>query len=197
MTRWLPRRRTADDATPCASIRRRRRALRSETRSIIESMPIPTPFDLDTFIKNIEQARGRRIHLMPIPDSLIGLIGVCGLWIKHQTMPMDIIFHAGRTDTFHGRQIILHELVHLWVDDADGVTDGELTELLGGLLTGMVERLIANGQLAARRDYGSHEEVRTEEAASLLNEFAEATEFIEDITARRLAEDFNPWDNHV
>ncbi|MEO3976914.1 hypothetical protein [Streptomyces sp. CAU 1734] len=153
-------------------------------------MPVPSPFDLDVFIENIESARARSIHLIEIPDQLIGLIGVCGLWIKHRTKPFDFIFHAGRRDTFHGRQIILHELVHLWNDDADGATDGELDELHGGLLVGMVERLIADGKAAARRDYASHKEIRTEAAAARLHQLAGATEFIEDTTARRLAEDF-------
>ncbi|MBQ0888659.1 hypothetical protein KBZ94_27690 [Streptomyces sp. RM72] len=168
-------------------------------------MPIPTPFDLDVFIANIERARGRRIHLIPIPDRLLGLIGVCGLWIKHRTQPFDIIFHAGARETFHGQQIIFHELVHLWVDDADGVTDGELDELRGGLMVEMVERMIASGQLSARRDYDSHKEIRTEAAAARIHELVGTTEFIEDTTARRLAEDFsyplgrpsNSWDKHV
>ncbi|MFF3730787.1 hypothetical protein ACFYXM_10825 [Streptomyces sp. NPDC002476] len=172
------------------SARRQRRALRQETKDIVESMPVPTPFDLGRFIANIEAARGRRIHLVEIPDALLGLFGVCGLWIKHRTQPFDFIFHAERRDTFHGQQIIFHELVHLWVDDADGVTDGELDDLRGGLLLEMVERLITNGQIAARRDYDSHREIRTEAAASRLHELAESAEFIDDTPARRLAEDF-------
>ncbi|MET8605606.1 hypothetical protein ABZV92_18895 [Streptomyces rubiginosohelvolus] len=141
-------------------------------------------------ISNIEQARERRIHLVSIPDRLLGMVGVCGLWIKHRTQPFDVIFHAGRAETFHGQQIIFHELVHLWLDDADGITDGELDELRGGLLLGMVERLIQNGQVAARQDYGSHKEIRTEAAAARLHQLADAGEFIEDHTARRLVEDF-------
>ncbi|MFI1189712.1 hypothetical protein [Streptomyces californicus] len=141
-------------------------------------------------ISNIEQSRERRIHLVPIPDRLLGLVGVCGLWIKHRAQPFDVIFHAGRAETFHGQQIIFHELVHLWLDDADGVTDGELDELRGKLLLGMVERLIKNGQVAARQDYGSHKEIRTEAAAARLHQLANAGEFIEDHTARRLVEDF-------
>lgn len=58
-------------------------------------MPIPTPFEFETFIENIEEARSRSIHLMPIPDLLIGLIGVCGLWIKHQRLPLESSFTRG------------------------------------------------------------------------------------------------------
>ncbi|MCX4826675.1 hypothetical protein OG883_44345 [Streptomyces sp. NBC_01142] len=194
MKRWVSRQRILISKRAAGlrgSARRQRRALRKETDSIVESMPVPSPFDLDEFIENIERARGRSIHLIEIPDQLIGLIGVCGLWIKHRTKPFDFIFHAGSKLTFHGQQIILHELVHLWVDDADGVTDGELDQLHGGLLVEMVERLIANGQVAARRDYANHKEIRTEAAASRLHELDRTTEFIEDTTARRLAEDFS------
>ncbi|WP_217231345.1 hypothetical protein [Streptomyces anulatus] len=168
-------------------------------------MPVPTPMTLSGLICNIERVRARRIHLVPIPDQLLGLVGVCGLWIKHRTHPFDVIFHAGRAESFHGQQIIFHELVHLWLDDADGVTDGELDELRSGLLLGMVERLIENGQVAARQDYGSHKEIRTEAAAARLHQLANAGEFIQDNTARRLAEDFTYplggsrelWDNRV
>ncbi|MFE7484955.1 hypothetical protein [Streptomyces sp. NPDC057552] len=153
-------------------------------------MPLPTPMTLSALIANIERSRQRQIHLVPIPDRLLGLVGVCGLWIKHRAQPIDVIFHAGSAETFHGQQIIFHELVHLWLDDADGITDGELDELRGGLLVGMVERLIANGQVAARHDYGSHKEIRTEAAAARLHQLADTDEFIEDNTARRLAEDF-------
>lgn len=191
MRTWLPRRGSAGGGGLSRSTTRdRRRALASETQRIVASMPVPAPMTLNGLISNIEQSRERRIHLVPIPDRLLGLVGVCGLWIKHRTQPFDVIFHAGRAETFHGQQIIFHELVHLWLDDADGVTDGELDELRGGLLLGMVERLIENGQVAARQDYGSHKEIRTEAAAARLHQLANAGEFIEDHTARRLVEDF-------
>ncbi|MBV9024479.1 MAG: hypothetical protein JO362_11970 [Streptomycetaceae bacterium] len=164
--------------------------LQREIEDIVASMPIPHPFDLDVLIANIAEARGRRIVLMPIPDQLLGASGVCGLWIKHQTEPVDLILHMESTSVYHRQRIILHELVHLWRDDADGVTDSEMDDLLADLPAAMVERLIGRGKVAARRRYETHKEIRTESAAALIHEQISQTEFIEDITVRRLAEDF-------
>jgi hypothetical protein len=170
--------------------RRRKRALQREIEDIVASMPIPEPFELDVLIANIAEARGRRIVLMPIPDHLLGASGVCGLWIKHQTEPVDLILHVESTSVYHQQRIILHELVHVWRDDADGVTDSEMDQLLADLPAALVERLIGRGKVAARRRYKTYTEIRTESAAALIHERISRTEFIADVTVRRLAEDF-------
>ncbi|MGW1815418.1 hypothetical protein ACWEN4_19360 [Streptomyces violaceorubidus] len=168
----------------------RRRTLRRDVSEIVDSMPIPVPFDLDQLISNIEAARGRRIILMPVPDHLLGSSGVCGLWLKHQNKALDVILHVDSTSAYHRQQIILHELVHLWADDADGVTEGEMDDLVAGLPSALVDRLIGRNQVAARRRYESYREVRTEAAAARINEAASFDTYIEDTTARRLAADF-------
>ncbi|GLF98081.1 hypothetical protein [Streptomyces yaizuensis] len=172
-----------------AKSRRTRRSRQIESHQIVDSMPLPLPFRLDGLIANIEEARGRRIHLIPIPDRLLSASGVCGLWIKHQTEPLDLILHVKSASRFHERQIILHELVHLWADDADGVTGDHLDELMSGLSGPLVDRLISEGQISARRRYDTDRERRTEAAAALIHERAYASESIADPTARQLAAD--------
>ncbi|MGW5679619.1 hypothetical protein ACWEV4_31845 [Streptomyces sp. NPDC003860] len=173
-----------------AKERGRRRALREETERLVVSMPIPEPaFSLTGLVENIERARQRRIHLMAIPDHLLGRTSVCGLWIKHRERPVDLILHARSPSPYHERQIILHELVHLWADDADGVTGEQAGELLGGLPDALVQRLVGSGRVAARRRYDNHRERRAEAAASLIHARALAVQDITDPTARRLADD--------
>lgn len=172
--------------------RRRRRALQAEAEQIVASMPIPQPFDLDLLVANIEEERGRRIEFVPIPDALVAQTGLCGLWVKHASEPIDLILHAHSASAFHLQRIKLHELVHLWHDDATGLTAEEMAELLNtGLSSELVERLIANGKIAARRRYESHKELRTESAAALIHEHSLQDDFIPDVTARRLAEDLS------
>lgn len=192
MKGWVPRQRSAGKnelAGLLTPTRRGRRALRREAREIVASMPVPVPFDLDTLVANISAARQRRIVLMPIPDQLLGDTGLCGLWIKHRTEPLDLILHMNTPSSFHRQRIVLHELVHLWADDADGVTGGQMADLLAGLPSEMVERLVGGDQVSARHRYETRRELRTEIAAAYIDEQACAM-FIEDPTVRRLAEDF-------
>lgn len=168
--------------------RRIRRVLRHETERLVASMPIPRPFDLDRFVANIEQARGRRIVLKPMPVHLANLTGFCGLWIKHDTRPLDLILHLKGGSPSHERQIKVHELVHVWAEDATGVIGTD--EVLRDLTPARVEQLVAAGQAAGRRRYDTAIEKRTEDAAALISQRAISSNLIEDSVARRLAEHF-------
>ncbi|MFJ8795961.1 hypothetical protein [Streptomyces sp. NPDC102462] len=176
--------------------RRRRRLLRHETERLVASMPIPRPFDFDRFVANIEQARGRRIVLKPMPAHLANLTGFCGLWIKHDVRPLDLILHLEGGSPAHERQIKVHELVHLWAEDATGVIGTD--EVLRDLTPARVEQLVAAGQAAGRRRYDTSIEQRTEDAATLISHLTAVPDLIEDSVARRLAEDFaNPFSSNT
>ncbi|MFE0357551.1 hypothetical protein ACFW2K_26520 [Streptomyces nigra] len=153
------------------------------------SMPIPDPFDLDQLIANIEAARGRRIAIKVLPDRIAAATGICGLWVKHDTLPVDLLLHARGGSPWHERQIWLHELVHLWADDATGVVGTD--ELLSDFSPERIEKLVTGGQVAARRRYETGIEKRTEDAAAMLNRLADTAYLrITDPTTRRLADDF-------
>lgn len=176
--------------------RRGRRLVRHETERLVASMPIPRPFDLDRFVANIEQARGRRIVLKAMPTHFAHLTGFCGLWIKHDVHPLDLILHLEGGSPAHERQIKVHELVHLWAEDATGVIGTD--EVLRDLTPARVEQLVAVGQAAGRRRYDTAVEQRTEDAATLISQLATDPDLIEDSVARRLAEDFaNPFGSNT
>lgn len=180
---WWPRRSCGD--TPAMS----RGAVRREARRIVAQMPLPRPFDLDVFITNIEGIRGRRIHLLGLPDHLLGGTGLCGLWIKHNQLPIDLIFHVSSTTGYHRERIILHELAHLWCGDADGITSEQLDTLLPEFPPELIGRLLGRGQVRARRWYDSPAEVRAEMIADILHDQAHLHDAGGDDTLRHLADD--------
>ncbi|KAB7839485.1 hypothetical protein [Streptomyces mobaraensis] len=154
-------------------------------------MPVPDPFSLDGLIVNIEAERGRTIHLIPVPDQLLAGSSLCGLWIKQESGQFDLIFYPQSTSRFHQEKIILHELGHLWCDDADGVTGEEAAELLGAFSQSLIEKLVSSKHAAARRRYGTHREVRAETIADLIHQQAYTAEFVverDDAVLRSLAE---------
>ncbi|MGW6982608.1 hypothetical protein ACWGE1_24765 [Streptomyces sp. NPDC054932] len=80
-------------------------------------MPLPDPFDFDQLVGNIAEASGRQIVMKPIPDHLTGLDGVCGLLVKHDTRPVDLILHHKGCSPPHELALKMHQLVHLWAGD--------------------------------------------------------------------------------
>lgn len=146
------------------------RAIRREARRIVTQMPLPRPFDLDQLIANVEAVRGRRIKLLPLPDRLLGGTDICGLWLRHARLPLDLILHVETTTPYHRQRIILHELAHLWCDDVAGVAPDQLAKLLPGFSEALIVRLASKGQVMARRRYDSHAEIRAEILAGLIHE---------------------------
>ncbi|MFJ4689257.1 hypothetical protein [Streptomyces sp. NPDC088789] len=165
------------------------RALRRECERLLAQMPLPTPFTLDGLIAAIESERGRRIKLVPIPDRLLATTDVCGLWLRLDAAPVDMIFYVQGTTGFHRQQIILHELAHLWCHDTADTDTGQLSQLLPGVPPDFLESLARRGRVMARHRYDSPVERRAEMLAGLLQHEAYAIDHIDDATLRILDED--------
>ncbi|WP_328954293.1 hypothetical protein [Kitasatospora purpeofusca] len=89
---------------------------------LVASMPLPDPFDLDRLVGNLAEASGRHIVLRPIPAAhLTGLGGTCGLLVKHDTRPVDLILHREGRSLSHEVELKVHQLVHLWAGDGAGL----------------------------------------------------------------------------
>ncbi|MDY0812446.1 hypothetical protein [Kitasatospora purpeofusca] len=89
---------------------------------LVASMPLPDPFDLDRLVGNLAEASGRHIVLRPIPAAqLTGLGGTCGLLVKHDTRPVDLILHREGRSASHEVELKVHQLVHLWAGDGAGL----------------------------------------------------------------------------
>lgn len=182
------------------------RALRRECRARLAQMPVPRPFTLDGLIAGIEAERGRRIKLVAIPDHLLARTDVCGLWLQLDDVPVDLILYVEGTTAFHRTRIILHELAHLWCDDAAEAGYDELTRLLPDFPPAVLRRLTERGRLLARHRYDSPVEMRAEMLADLLHHEAHSADYIDDPVLRHLDEDLSrltfarsraPRKNHV
>ncbi|MFD8613849.1 hypothetical protein [Streptomyces sp. NPDC059631] len=168
-----------------------RRALRRECREWLVQMPLPRPFSLDRLVANIEAERGRRITLVAIPNHLLASTSVCGLWLRLDDAPVDLILYAGGTSGFHRTRIILHELAHLWCDDATEADFDDLCRLLPDFPPAELRRLSRRGRVLARHRYDSPVEMRAEMLADLLHHEAYSTDYIDDPVLRSLDEDLS------
>ncbi|MFE2042821.1 hypothetical protein ACFXAZ_18220 [Streptomyces sp. NPDC059477] len=114
---------------------------------------------------------------------------VCGLWLRLQDAPVDLIFSTEGTTSFHRQRIILHELAHLWCDDVTEVGIEQLADLLPDVPPEELRRLGRSARIAARHRYDSAAERRAEALADLLHQEAHRTDHIDDATLGHLDED--------
>lgn len=90
-------------------------------RQLIGQLPVPSPWDRTTFVRTVEQLRGRRITLLPVDAALLAG-SACGLWLVREHD--DVVLYQDGTSQLHADQIILHELGHMLLDhDKNAKTD--------------------------------------------------------------------------
>lgn len=98
-------------AGPEAADRDRRkqlRRLRGRCERQIRDLGLPTPCDVATLCRTLEDKRERPIALVPLP---IPASYPCGLWVAGAVE--DLIFYDTNTTSAHQDHIILHELGHI------------------------------------------------------------------------------------
>lgn len=161
-------------------------------KQIIQSLPIPRPFDQQSFFAAIAHRRGKHIELVPAPLDT-GL--PCGLLVS--TDEVDYIVHRTDTTVLHALHTDMHELAHLLlghgqlpipataaadpVATPDTYSDADLTdaepvnadaaaEALNLLLPHLSPRLIRRilGRNPGRSLFGTREEWEAETLGSLL-----------------------------
>ncbi|MFJ6781622.1 hypothetical protein [Streptomyces yangpuensis] len=133
-----------------------------DSERLIATMPLPDPFDFDQLVGNIAKASGRRIVMKPIPDHLTGLDGTCGLFIPHDTHPVDLILHPKGRSPSDELNLKVHQLVHLWAGDHTGIvrSPGILRAHAGGPDKGL--------PTAGPSDHDALIELRADTAARLI-----------------------------
>lgn len=81
-----------------------------EMLAMARELPIPVPWDLDAFIANLSEYRGRPIRL--VATETADMAGsLCGLWLTRDEE--DIIAHEVGTSDYHIAQIVCHEVGHM------------------------------------------------------------------------------------
>ncbi|MEU3778698.1 hypothetical protein AB0F11_36950 [Streptomyces sp. NPDC032472] len=162
-----------------------RRVVRKEARRALREMPLPRPFSMPALIAGIEAERGRRIELVAVPDRLLGQSDVCGLWIRHEEVPVDLVFIPESISGYHRQRVLFHELAHLWCDDPETYT-GQTATLLPGFSPELLGRLAGAGPFMARHRFDTHVELRAEMIADLMHQEAFASAPVEDGTLQGL-----------
>ncbi|MFF8789141.1 toxin [Streptomyces sp. NPDC015125] len=147
----------------------------SEVRELCEiglkGLPIPNPFSVEQLRINMEIARGRRIIMQPIPESMITASTACGLRIKDAGF--SVILHRQRPSAYLTEHVKLHELVHEWLDHGTQLSADELRALLPVFGPDLVERVMAGKvTVQARSNYRTLEERIAEVGASLIPRMA-------------------------
>jgi hypothetical protein len=138
--------------------------LRRRCERRLENIPIPTPFDLDTFCAVMAAHRGRPLALQPMPGLSAG--APCGLWISVSTA--DYVFYDPDTSQLHAEHIVLHELSHMLsghttrIEAGPGVSGGALRRLAPDLDPRTIDTMLG------RTSYTTAQEREAEMLASLI-----------------------------
>ena len=136
--------------------------LRRRCERRLQNIPIPRPFNLDTFCAVIATHRGRPLILQPTPGLSAG--APCGLWISVPTA--DYVFYDPGTSRLHAEHIVLHELGHMLSEHATGVG----LDVSGGALARLVPDLDPRtvDTILGRVRYTTAQEQEAEMLASLI-----------------------------
>ncbi len=143
-----------------------RRALVKECERLLADLPIPSPFSVEALVRNMEEALGRQIRLIPMDDRDGGLGTACGLRVKAPGFTL-IIYRrrSSRNQTVH---IILHELSHEWLDHGTSLTDEQIKKYVPKRIREEVLRRFPGALVQGRVDFDSIEEKQAELSASLI-----------------------------
>ncbi|MGW4771535.1 hypothetical protein ACWEO2_26240 [Nocardia sp. NPDC004278] len=89
------------------------------------AVPIPSPWDLDSYLTAVASYRHRPITLRPTDTTALAGTGCgtgSGLWIARRDD--DIIVYDRATSRWHAQHIILHEIGHMLLEhDQQPVTE--------------------------------------------------------------------------
>ncbi|MFJ4703038.1 hypothetical protein ACIP5N_33290 [Streptomyces sp. NPDC088768] len=146
------------------------RALVKECERLLADLPIPTPFSVEALVRNMEIALKRQIRLVPFDDPDGGLGTACGLRVKAPRFT--IVLYRRRSSRNQTEHIILHELVHEWLDHGSTLTDDEMKRYVPARIREEVLQRIPGALVQGRVNYDSLEEKRTELSASLIKRLA-------------------------
>ncbi|MGW5116432.1 ImmA/IrrE family metallo-endopeptidase [Streptomyces noursei] len=134
--------------------------MEASCQALLDTLPVPPSFDLETFLAGLAQQRGRPIKLQPWPGAG-GSGAPCGLWFATETA--DYICYEPGTSPLHQEQIILHECAHILCDHRLGIDLSEAGRLLPDLGSSLIRRALA------RTSYTTRQEQEAEMLASLLS----------------------------
>lgn len=168
--------------------------LRARCEARLAGLRLPTPFTLDGFRRALEEQRGRRIVVRPMPQ--LGTRAPCGLWLELASL--DLIFYEPDTKSRAQQdQILSHELSHVACGHRRDLRDlTVLRELLPDLDTQLILSIIQRAtarpvpihSVLGRASYPTADEEEAEMMATLLTELADQDPEPADPATSRLLE---------
>jgi hypothetical protein len=146
-----------------------KRVLRHESRRLVRDLVsanlVPSPFSVQQLCVNLAAARGRALHVLPLPVPA-AVSGACGLWLA--TDDADFILVEEATTPLHHDHIVLHEIGHMLGNHTRKTNlatqlreQGPLSELSPDLVR----------HIFARANYTTAEEQIAETVADLVEEY--------------------------
>lgn len=139
------------------------RAVRRRCARLVDTLPIPHPFDIELLCRRIAADRGRPIGLRAISMPAGGPCGLC-LAAAQQ----DFIFFERNTSRLHQEHITLHELGHLLSGHTAAAS--VMPEASRLLMPNLDPAVVS--QILQRTHYSEQQEQEAETIASLILERA-------------------------
>ncbi|WP_307813685.1 hypothetical protein [Streptomyces sp. N35] len=133
-------------------------------------LPIPTPFSVEALVRNMEHALNRQIRLVPFDEHDGGPGTACGLRVR--TPEFTIVLYRRRPSRNQTVHIILHELVHEWLDHGSNLSAEEIERYVPEHIREEVLRRFPSAVVQGRVNYDSPEEKQAEMSASLIKRLA-------------------------
>ncbi|OLZ71074.1 hypothetical protein AV521_13185 [Streptomyces sp. IMTB 2501] len=147
------------------------RALHKRCVRLLADLPMPSPFRVDALVRNMEDARGRSIHLVELAEPEGGPRAACGLRVR--TDQVTYVLYRRRPTQTGTEHTILHELCHEWFDHGTTLSRQEIERYVpGDLYQGLLGRLGPGAVVQARARYDTPEEQEAELSASLIKRIA-------------------------
>lgn len=133
--------------------------LRKRCEEIVQDLPIPHPFRIESFIDALIERRKRRIELV---GMTVDQDTPCGIFVG--TPEVDYIFYASNTTSLHQEHIITHEVAHILCEHRGMSVVGELVAPL--VLRTLSSKLVT--RVLGRTVYSDLDEAEAEMLASVI-----------------------------
>ena len=137
------------------------KSLRQRCERALAGIAVPVPFDLELLCQRIQQLRGKRLVLLPMPQAG-GIGSPCGLYLA--TDDAEIICYDADTSPMHRDHIVLHEIGHMLLGHVSGAES--LLATAARLMPDLDPQLIRSA--LARTTYDTQAEREAETMATLL-----------------------------
>ncbi|WP_245673696.1 hypothetical protein [Nocardia lijiangensis] len=142
-------------------------------RELSRDVPIPHPWNLNTYLDAVAEFRDRPITLQPVDTAVLAGAGCgtgSGLWIAKRDS--DVIVYGADTTEWHAEHIIAHELGHMLLghgpeseprpSDDTAHTLAAVAELLPSISPESIAHVLG------RTDYGTSRERDAETFADMV-----------------------------